>query len=326
MSSLTHSWIPFPLRSKAHQALGEMRDRYRCKTRRAPGKLPERCLAADVERCATGGDLLWRCFQQIGSCVGAGASKAYYSTMASDNVRRGDQGKIPMIFPFATWGWGRQIAQMGGRGGGSSGSAQAQAVSEMGILLADFPGLPRPTIKSWNGKTVWIWWSGATETEWSWPRQWPLPIEQVKANMQAHQCTKIHNIETTEDVVASCIEGDWPTIASDFGCDRPQIKEGYLIATRDTSWSHQMSIGGFVVHPTLGLLFEIDNQWSPEAGPYRNPCPFLSSIGVDGSFWITEKTLAEILKGRWTECWTHSNIEQDELAPLDWSGVLSTAA
>lgn len=322
----THGWIPYAKRTAEQQrTFGNLKDEVPRYRRRCLGKLPTRCLSYDVQRKATGGLLLPRCYQQTGSCVGA-IIIAYLNAQASDIVRRKQQEKIFIPFPFASWGIGREHSGERGPGEGSFGSAQAWAVKNFGLVPVTAAGIPKYQSKSWNGRTTWIWWTKQDEYNFSHPRTWPVPRAQLAPIAEAHQIGDVEACHTTTDVKQACADGKWPTFASDWGCENPRIVDGFLIGRRDTEWLHQESIGGYIEHPKLGTIFAIDNQWSPMAPPYRNPCPFLSDLGVDGTMWMTEEELSGVLANQYTECYVHADVEQEAADPIDWEELLQLAA
>lgn len=281
------------------------------------GALPDRCLFYDAQKKATGGKLIPRCFQQIGSCVGAATVAAYMSTICCDVVKRGTVEAIPLLNPFYTWGFGRRLAGMNSPGEGSFGGAQAEAVAKFGMVRADFPGLPAPQFFSKNGKTTWVKWTAQHEKQCSFPKGWNPSEATLTPEANAHQILNIAHIKTVEEYMAACADGKVPTIASMFGT-RPKVTQGVLVGEWNDNWAHQMSGGGYWKHATLGYLFPIDNQWSPDAYP---ECPFLGDIGVDGTCSVTEKTLAKILSSRDTECYVHWDTEDYDAPELDWSGL-----
>ncbi len=60
-----------------------------------------------------------------------------------DVAVRGDREEIKQVHPLPTYGYGRKVGGMRGKGEGSFGAAQAKAVAEFGMLPFDDPRLPR---------------------------------------------------------------------------------------------------------------------------------------------------------------------------------------
>ena len=204
-------FIPYYKRTEAQQKqFGHFVDNHPRWSRGVSGPVPDRCLAADAQSVATGGLLLPRCHQQTGSCVGA-IITTYHSAQCSDNIRRKRRTKIYTLFPFATWGYGRRILDpRSGPGDGSMGDAQARAVKEFGLIPVETAGIPKPTVKVYNGRTPWISWPGQLEYQYSWPKIWPVAESTLTPIANEHQIQNVQACRTTEDVVAACMEGRWP--------------------------------------------------------------------------------------------------------------------
>ncbi len=321
-------FVPYSRRPKEMQdAFGHFKDRIpRCRRNSIRGEIPDRCLFADVYRVATAGLTPPRCRQVTGSCVGAATFLLYLYTQACDIVLRGSQEQLFAINPYFAWGFGRRLAKMRGPGEGSFGGAQAQAAKLFGQVPIDAAGSPKPA-KIWTpngGKSQWHQWTEQVERALSWPANWPVSESQIAAIANQLQITDIERVETVEDYISACVAGDPPTIASMFG-SRPTIRDGFLVGDWNAEWAHQMSGGGYIKHPQLGMLFPIDNQWGED--PYGAICPFYREVlYMDGSLWVTEATLAKILHSDDTECWVHKNTE-DRLAPtIDVWDSLANAA
>lgn len=263
--------------------------------------LPKHALLYECEKKATG-SLLPRIWQKSGSCVGAGGARAYGQTMCGDIVHRQTVEEVPLLFPWATYGIGREIAGMRGRGDGSFGAAQAKAVSEsgFGMLRADDQRLPQPTIRD-----GWAWWSAQIEKEWSWPKQWPIGRDVLAPDANNHQISYVARIKSWDELCQAFAQGYGVTCASMFGT-RPRVQDGFLVGEWNDSWAHQMSWAGYYTHDSLGELVAVDNQWGPGAHP---ECPFLSQLGVRGSFWIRKTTVERLLSSGDAEVFAHGNSE-----------------
>jgi hypothetical protein len=232
--------------------------------------------------------------------------------MCGDVVHRNDQEEVKIPFPFATYGKGRQLGGMRGKGDGSFGSAQSKAVNQWGMLPFDHPKVPQP--ENQNG---WLIWNKSIEYQWSWPASWPLPESQLSGEAGKYRMQTISICQSSNDVMQLLAQGYGVTMASTFGTN-PKVIEGYLIGSWNGSWAHQMSIGGYTKHPSQGYIFLIDNQWGANAHP---ECPFLKSQGISGSFWITESTLRNVLSSRGAEVLGHSNTMGFPSRSLDWGNM-----
>lgn len=307
-------WVPYDQRTTQQQC--ETNEFYDgllafddiCSTLSDP---PEKVLLHDLEVKATG-HLLERIHQVTGSCVGCSAARAYMHAMCGDVVHRGDQEEIKLPFVFATYGTGRAIAGMRGRGEGSWGSAQAKAVAQWGMLPYDSPHVPLPTITA-----GWAKWTSAIELQWSHPTAWPGDKAAIDAEASKYKMQTVVPIKTPEEAVQLLSQGYGLTMASSFGT-RPSVQGDVLIGLWSGSWAHQMGVSGYWRHPQHGLIFAIDNQWGPSAHP---ACPTLSQLGVRGSFWIVEKDFLSILRSG--EVFGHSATNGFPKRVFDWANILS---
>lgn len=276
--------------------------------------LPDRCLDYELEIKATG-KLLDRPHQLTGCCVGVGSQRARENAIIGDVVLRGDVEGIKLPFALATYGWGRMLAGMPGRGEGSFGAAQAKACQEFGDLPIDYPGLPTPTIKD-----GWITYTESLELEWSHPKPrsgkgWPIDPEQLRAVAKKYAIGEVTQCKTISDVLQAKAQGKGVTMASEFGTRGCRVQNGVLLADWNGSWAHQMSVAGYWQTSPLGLIFTIDNQW----GDVHGTCPVLGPLGVRGSFWITEKSMQRILDTG--EVYAHSATGGFDWVAIDWSSL-----
>lgn len=265
-----------------------------------------------------------RVHQLSGSCVGAGGMQAQWDATIGDQAVRGDIESSVPGFWLATYGKGREIAGMGGRGEGSMGYAQAEAVHKWGFVRHDYPGVPQP---NWNGR--WMTFSGQTEIEWSWPARFPVKIPDDEAGK--NQCLYMAKIRNTDEMAQAAAQGYGLTQASMFGTS-PRVRDGILIGDWDDSWAHQMCDDGYATHPNFGRVWRVKNQWH-EAHP---PCPFFdglvkqacTQLGVTanfdpdfGSFWVTDKTMQKIIDAG-DEVFAIGNTEGFDARVIDWKSII----
>ena len=271
------------------------------------GDIPDNFLLYDLEIKATGG-LLPRIGQVEGSCVGVSDERSSMQAACGDAVLRGDEEYVTPGFPFPTWGIGRQLGGLRGRGAGSFGGAQAKARKQWGGVAFDDPNIPKPV----STKNGWLFWSSKIELDYSWPPSWPGDREALTAEAANHQYETTTQIGSIDELRSLLSQGYGCTMACDFGT-RPKVIDGYLVGDWNLSWAHQQSISGYHTHPNLGLLFAIDNQWGPDAHP---PCPLLSKLGVYGSYWIRESVMKKIIQTG--EVIGRSASEGFPVRPPDW--------
>lgn len=216
--------------------------------------------------------------QITGSCVGAGGGNCWMTLACVEAVRVGDP-EIPKM-PFWLLPYGRSRYYLGDRspGEGSTGSTFARAAREDGVVPADSPGLP-----TWTRDDGWVWGRNA-EMSWS--------DGDASQTMNLLPTSRTHLVKTTAqcrngDDVREAIKNGYPcTCASMYAHDGGRVqgsgKDACLLARRSGSWSHQMSLQAWWLHPQFGELFWLMNQWGLRA---HGICP---TGAPPGGVWITK--------------------------------------
>lgn len=305
-------WIPYSLRTKKQrQMTDKFHERVGFFGQRGMnvGDVPEKAILHELEIRATG-SLLPRIWQQTGSCVGAGGARAYTLAQVGDVINRGDQEAIKIPFPYATYGVGREISGARGTGEGSFGGAQAEAIRTFGMVPFDFENgaIPRPTIKD-----GWATWKSAEEIKWSHPSAWPVKRSTLEPDAQKFLIQDVTQVGSVDELVQGLAQGFSGTMACMFGT-KPRVEKDVLLGRWNDQWAHQQCVAGYWQHPSLGLLFIIDNQWNDVHGH----CPTLYELGVTGSYWILESDMKKIIKSQDGEVYLHSNTKGFPLQTIDW--------
>lgn len=246
----------------------------------------------------------------VHNCVGAGGARAYTLAQVGDVVNRGDQEAIKIPFPYATYGVGREISGARGTGEGSFGGAQAEAIRTFGMVPFDFENgaIPRPTIKD-----GWATWKSAEEIKWSHPSAWPVKRSTLEPDAQKFLIQDVTQVGSVDELVQGLAQGFSGTMACMFGT-KPRVEKDVLLGRWNDQWAHQQCVAGYWQHPSLGLLFIIDNQWNDVHGH----CPTLYELGVTGSYWILESDMKKIIKSQDGEVYLHSNTKGFPLQTIDW--------
>lgn len=281
--------------------------------------LPDSCVYAALQKSKLG-KLRKRLYQRSGSCVGAGAAKAYQDAQAGDIIARGDAEELECPFPWATYGIGRMLGGMRGTGDGSFGSAQAKAIETWGMLrqagVAILDQLPKPEELQEGNEEAWLTWSAAIERQWSHPSNWPIKEALLKELAAEAQIQSVARVRSTDELAKAASQMYGITLASNYGTRTETVKSGFLIWAGDGSWAHQMSAGGYHTHPDLGRIWLIDNQWWRNA---HKVCPYLSALGVRGSGWIPDRDMARIISSG--EVFVHSNTKGFPARKISWGGL-----
>tara|TARA_R100000808_G_scaffold21505_1_gene46441 strand:+ start:2157 stop:3158 length:1002 start_codon:yes stop_codon:yes gene_type:complete len=258
----------------------------------ATADLPEKALLYSLERKANS-ELLPRIAQVTGSCVACAGARAYAQAICGDVVHRGDNERVAVPFPFATYGVGRKIGGMRKTGSGSYGAAQAEAVNTWGMIPVDHPSVDPPS--KVNG---WLKWTQAIEYRWSHPNAWTVDYDDLANDAYEYRVLSVCRIRNTDECASLVAQGYGLTLASSFGASFRE-RGGYSIGEWRKTWRHQMSCSGYDASDSAknagrtSRLWAIDNQWGPNAHP---KCRSLSKLGVTGSFWITDETFTKIIE------------------------------
>lgn len=227
---------------------------------------------------ANGGKEFTGVHQLTGSCVGAGGGNCWFTLACVEAVRVGDR-ELPKV-PFWLLPYGRSRFYLGDRspGEGSTGSTFAKAAREDGTVPADRSGLPTWT---WDDGLVW---GRAAEMSWS--------DGDAAQTMNLLPESRKHLVKTTAQCrdyndVREAIKAGYPcTAASMYAHDGGKVQgdgaDACLLARRQGSWSHQMSILAWWLHPRFGELFWLMNQWGLRA---HGICP---TGAPPGGVWITK--------------------------------------
>jgi len=279
------------------------------------GANPDICLMWDLAVQVVG-SIGFMTFQKTGSCVGAGAATADYHCQLGDIVADKKNYEPKFTDPFPTWGMGRKMGGGNGPGDGSYGAVQIQAENEFGLLEAGQNGLLQPTLEDGG----WLSWNEKYEYDYSWPRIWPISESTLSPIANQHKITSFAKVTTLQELEDGFAQGYSATEASDFGCQNPRVNsDGLLFGGRDTTWNHQMVLGGYAkIKGTRYWL--IINNW----GNYNAACPMLterfSSKGYKtGVFWVNDNTMMNNLIKQ-DEVFLRSNINGFPGRKIDWSG------
>jgi hypothetical protein len=314
-------WIPYSARTLKQKRLSnEFAEEIQTFSKVMRGSVTEpEIVILDVLARQTTDDkkALPRLWQLSGSCVGVGGARAYSLAMAGDVVFRQDIETVKIPSPWPTYGVGREIAGMNGPGEGSFGAAQAQACKpdEFGMLPFDDPRLPQPTIID-----GWAKWTSVLEIKWSHPSSWPIKRATLEPDAKPFGVHAVTQIKTVEEMVQALAQGYAITLASMFGTKRSVVKGDVALADWSDDWAHQMAGSFYWVHPTHGLLIGIDNSWG-KSEDIHTPCPTLSKLGINGSFWILAKTMQKILDSNDAEVFCHSATGGFPKQSFDWGNM-----
>lgn len=244
--------------------------------------------------------------QLIGSCVGWSAGNMLFWSSVIDAMILEQPELIIAPFPGYHYGRGRLAAGIRGSGSGSTGSGQAKALQDDGYLAHTSLDVPKPTF----GDS--IFWTKGIETEWS---NGANIGEKYLAEGRQHRTPNVARVSTIEE--ADQLLDSWHlfTIASNWGGKmKCPVVDGVLLNSRSGTWSHQMSVLARRVHPTLGKLYYVVNNWAYPHGLCPTGAP-------EGGFWIKEADMKWIIGQRETFAFSDAQGFRDKSREFDWSGM-----
>ena len=235
----------------------------------------------DAAKAVNGNKHFLCSYQRIGSCVGHGLYNALRYLMACEMIFRGEREQFKELFEPYGYGRSRTHAGIRGKGSGSTGSGAAKAAKVDGVLRRDFGGL-----SGWRETEDTIEWSDEVDTQWS---DGARIEDKYLSEGRLHLVGETAQVNSANEVKAA-IQNWYPcTIASNWGGEmRPSVKDGVLLNRRVTTWNHQMSVVGWMLHKTLGDIYWIPNSWSASA---HGLCP---TGAPQGGFWMLHKDLDNV--------------------------------
>lgn len=280
---LSFGWVPPQLRTREmHEACDQA-------VRSMPkfsvsGKIKygKRAGFANWSKVANGGKHLDPFFQEKGSCVGNGYGKMLWRLSAIQKVKLGEMISMVMPFWLLTYGRGRELSGMRGKGDGSTGAGMAKAAENFGTGPIDKAGVPQPSIV--NGGLCF-----GAKNEILYSTTQGIAQAQLDA-AKPYLVRTVAPVRSADDVRDSLCGGHGVTIASNWGgLMKCEVKEGVLMSRRVTTWNHQMEVCDWAEHDKLGEIFNIGNSWG-------NPHGIDPFGGPPGSFWVHKAEMEYIVR------------------------------
>lgn len=242
-------------------------------------------------------------FQKTGSCVGAGGGNAIATLAFIEVVRLSDPEQALIPFWLLPYGRSRFLGGMRGPGEGSNGSFFAEAMLKDGVVQANIPELPQPSpddgMLTW-GSSAEMKWSdgGAVSSTW---------LDQSRKHL-VKSAAKL----SSADQVRDAIRNGFPVTCASMYAHRPSVTgtPAVLLGTKSGSWSHQMSIQAWWLHPSLGDIFWLQNQWGGSAHGID------PAGGPPGGVWIKKADMDWICRD---EVYAFSQFAGFPATTFDWS-------
>ncbi|OGT57695.1 MAG: hypothetical protein A3E01_02860 [Gammaproteobacteria bacterium RIFCSPHIGHO2_12_FULL_63_22] len=211
--------------------------------------------------------------QKSGCCVGE-MGKNVVDYVAVVEIANGDAEQFHPIFMPYGYGRGRLHSGIRGRGEGSTGSGQAKAIVQDGVIRSDLSGLPQP-----SGGDSGLTWGAEVEMKWS---------DGARIEDKWIELGKLHPIKSAAPVQSytqarDALANGYPVgVCSDRGFTMdPQLdrKAGKKFGVPRGTWHHAMTFIGVDDDPQRPAVY-CQNSWSADAhGPPAGDEP-------PGGFWV----------------------------------------
>lgn len=225
----------------------------------------KRVVLWDYTRRVNGGEHLPTYTQAIGDCVSQGAANAVNYLACTEIVRQGDVERFRPAYRPYLYGMGRVYVGENriGRGDGSVGSWQAEAVRRYGVLAADEDGVPP--------------YSGAVAKKWGWKPGPPKLYIEIADDFTIGSTALVTNYEQVRDALCN---GYPVTVASSRGFKmRSKVDRGKHWGVPSGTWYHQMCFVGVDDDSRRPGCYVL-NSWGSDAhGKPADDSP-------PGGFWL----------------------------------------
>jgi hypothetical protein len=247
--------------------------------------------------------------QLTGSCVGAGGGNMWNTLAFQEAVIKGELEIPKATFWLLPYGRSRFRCGMKTPGEGSLGSCFAEAAIEDGTLDFDRQGLPQPVDRS-DG---WIW---GRNVELKWSDGDAQDTMNLLPESRKYLIKTAAKCRDANDVWDALTNGYPCTAASMYAHDGGKVtgsgKDACLLARKQGSWSHQMSVLARWLHPQHGRLFWLMNQWGLRA---HGICP---SGMPPGGVWITEADMTWICRDEVYAFSAYNGFPAPSPGPIPW--------
>jgi hypothetical protein len=209
--------------------------------------------------------------QQIGDCTSFGSGHAVDLLQCIDIVLSGgDKSQFRETSTEVIYGFGREVANMLGRGDGCYGTAVAKGLTQMGAL-------PREKVGAYSGQRAKQYGRSGV----------PADFKALAAEFKLGAATLV----TTTDEAEAALANGYPfIICSNVGFATPRNQDGVCEARG--AWPHCMCVAG-VRTKGSERQFLVLQSWgsSQPSGPTTDEQPPFS-------FWIHGKDLARVLRAQ----------------------------
>lgn len=210
-------------------------------------------------------------YQRTGSCVGNGHWTVCTYLMLLE-IAAGEAETFQEIFLPYHYGRGRLHAGMSGRGEGSTGSGQAEAIRVDGILINALDGLPKP-----SGGDDALTWGASVEMEWSAGNR--ISDKWIQEGRK-HPCKTTAMVTSYKQVRDSLLNRYPVAVCSNVGFEgRFKEDRGRIWGGVGGSWNHCMCFIGVDDDPARPGVY-CRNSWSSDA----HPKPIDGA--PPGGFWV----------------------------------------
>ncbi len=242
-------------------------------------------------RLVNGGKTMPYNWQVTGSCVHGGGHNAAATRVAVEvvNLARPEVFKLPYV--GHAYGYSRHLYGWESEGDGSMGDAMARALSEVGATTMDDQNVPKPTFYA----NCFVF-TKQQELKFS---AWKNTPQSVRDSAKPHPF-KYGSVLTCDEAEKELRRSRPLTWAGDWGgkmqCQYRGTGEDRVLwnGERADTWNHQQSVQGMWIHPTLGRIWCILNQWyylknGEAVSVHSEPG---SPEQLPGAYWVGDEAMA----------------------------------
>jgi hypothetical protein len=238
-------------------------------------------------------------YQRTGSCVNSGSNNSLTSLEGIVCALRGVPGEFRYPFTLSAYGLSRYLAfGQDSEGEGSSGDAIAQALQQMGWCAQDLDAMPTRDIYD-NA----IAYAAEVEMEYS---RMSFTSDKIKTACTGHKLDFIA-IKTCDQAEIEIRRGRPLSWAGNWGSS---MRMGYkssgtnkvLFGEHSSSWEHQQSVHAVWIHPELGRLWYIMNNWYQVSGEHAEPVHGQPATDEPpGGYWVDDSAMQHQLDYKFGE-------------------------
>lgn len=245
------------------------------------------------------------------NCVGAGGGNMLITRQGVDKFFLGQQENPVFPWWLTSYGKSRQYLGMNDHDEGSSGTTMAQALSKDGFDDANDQLFAKYMYNTDDN----LCWGKNTENVFAYGKGIPEAMLAVSRKHVAGMAKQVTSFDEAVDHIRN--QRRPLTVASDVGFQMNPRTAGsrypVLLNKYSDTWNHQMSFHGWWMHPELGELLYLLNNWGRDV--HGRPM----QLEIPGGFWITKPDASRMIAQK--ECFAYDQLVGMSADSADWGTV-----